>query len=116
MEGITKDQFNQLKEIYPQAHHLFLAWIDEQKKILKWNEIFNSNSDYQDMNGKNALAPKFHNLPFELQFGLLCKFISISKRGQAISFNFDIWDIHRLLTDMFRSIESRINSGFLDKK
>jgi hypothetical protein len=56
------------------------------------------------------------SLTFELQFGLLCKFINTCKRGQHFSFNYDMADIQRILHETFRSIEGRIQAGILDKK
>ena len=75
MDNLTKENFfNALREKHPQAVEFFCRWIDEYKKSVNWNKLFNSDSDYQDANGKNAPAPKFHELPFEMQNGIIARF------------------------------------------
>ncbi len=115
MQGLTKENFfNAISDKYPFAHIVFLEWIDEQKEELHWNEIFNSNSDYQDNLGKNAPAPKFHNLPFELQFGLLSKLLC--KKDRLRLLQYDLEFVKRHLEDMYSTIDYAVKSGKLDKK
>lgn len=69
--SLTKENFwNKMMEDFPKATKSFCKWIDEYKKNVGWNGLFNSNSDYQDANGKNAKAPKFHDLPYAMQHGI----------------------------------------------
>lgn len=75
MENLNKENFwNKLRERFPDAVDFFCKWIDDYKKEVGWNDLFNSNSDYQNADGKNAQAPKFHDLPFEMQNGILARF------------------------------------------
>lgn len=75
MQSLTKENFwDELMAQYPTAVGLFCDWIDQYKKEVNWNILFNSNSDYQDMNGKNAAAPKFHDLPIDMQTGIVQRF------------------------------------------
>lgn len=77
MQNLNKENyFNQLKEKYPKAMELFCQWIDKYKQTADWNELFNSSSEWQSADGKNAPAPKFHDLPYELQYGLLLRFFA----------------------------------------
>lgn len=75
MENLSKENFwNRLKEMYPDAVELFCNWIDKYKEEVGWNKLFNSDSDYQNVDGKNAPALKFHDLPFEFQNGIIARF------------------------------------------
>lgn len=75
MEGLNKENFwNEIETLYPDAFKLFSAWIDKYKEEVGWNKLFNSDSEYQNVEGKNAPAPKFHELPFEFQKGVLARF------------------------------------------
>ena len=68
---MTKENFwNELSANYPNKMAHFLAWVDQFKRRVDWNNLFNSNSEYQDANGKNAPAPKVHELPDGMQIGI----------------------------------------------
>jgi hypothetical protein len=70
--NLNKENFwNPLMVKCPYAVGLFCEWIDEYKKKVNWNKLFNSDSDWQDMYGKNAPAPKFHDIPFSMQVGII---------------------------------------------
>ncbi len=68
--------FDPLHEKCPASVDVFCKWIDKYKKAAGWNKLFNSDSNWQDSDGKNAPAPKFHDLPWEMQFGILLNFFS----------------------------------------
>lgn len=75
MQNLNKENFwNELHAKYPTAVNHFCKWIDEYKKEVGWNKLFNSDSEYQNADGKNAPAPKFHDLPFDMQNGILARF------------------------------------------
>lgn len=77
MNSLTKENFwNELHEKYPKSVQQFCDWIDKYKKKVDWNKLFNSDSDWQDANGKNAPAPKFHDLPIAMQIGILLQYMS----------------------------------------
>lgn len=61
--------FNQLQELYPEAMGVFCQWIDDYKKRIKWDQYF-------------YLFLKFHDLPFEMQTGIMYEFF----RMQSITF------------------------------
>ena len=114
MEGLTKENFfNLMSDNYPFGMRLFTEWIDEQKKILDWNKIFNSDSEWQDCIGKNAPAPKFHDLPFELQFGMLSMFIL--KRDKNIKLEFSRGFIMEEVSKMVAKMDAYIKSGGLER-
>lgn len=70
MQNLNKENFwNDLLEKYPEAVELFCKWIDRYKAEVGWDELFNqtglSNEDKQ---------VKFHDIPFEMQNGILARF------------------------------------------
>lgn len=75
MESLTKENFwDTLYEKYKGEVQQFYDWIDEYKKRMNWNMLFNSQSDYQNANGKNAPSPKYHELPIAMQWGIFQQF------------------------------------------
>lgn len=119
MKGLTKENFfNEISDKYPLAHAFFLSWIDEQKEKLNYKILFNSDSNWQDMYGKNARAPKFHDLPFELQFGFIVKFLSIQYAPdlrERLCVSFTQKHMKDSLTEMFMIIERKIKNAKLDR-
>ena len=76
MENLNKENFwNEMHEKYPNSMDAFCKWIDNYKKIVNWNVLFNSDSEWQDANGRNAPAPKFHDLPLAMQVGIWNQFM-----------------------------------------
>jgi len=74
---LTREGFwDKLIVTCPDSVQSFCNWIDEYKQAVLWNQLFNSDSDYQNADGKNAQAPKLHDLPFPLQYGILCEYFS----------------------------------------
>ena len=76
LENLTKENFwNDLQAKYPKGMKVFCDWIDEYKKANDWNMLFNSDSEYQNAAGKNAPAPKYHDLPLSMQMGIWIEFV-----------------------------------------
>lgn len=72
---LTKENFwNDLYKKYPEEMKVFCMWIDRYKEKVGWNTLFNINSDYQNSEGKNAVAPKYHDLPIAMQVGIFFEF------------------------------------------
>jgi hypothetical protein len=60
--GLTKENFwDELEELYPAAIEHFKKWIDRYKLEIGWNELFSP-------------GVKFHNLPFDLQNGIIARY------------------------------------------
>lgn len=67
MENLNKNNFwDDLHKKYPVAYIHFCDFIDEYKKEVGWDRLFNA--------GNFSEAPKFHDLPIELQFGIIVRF------------------------------------------
>jgi hypothetical protein len=77
MENLNKENFwDDIKERYPQAVELFCNWIDKYKEEVGWDRLF-ANGQYfmePERNGGHRIDTKFHDLPFEMQNGILARF------------------------------------------
>lgn len=77
MDSLTKENFwNDLMAKYPEEMKEFCGWIDDYKIRVNWLPLFNVDSDYQNYLGKNAPAPKYHDLPIAMQIGIFMQFAS----------------------------------------
>lgn len=76
--------FNSMEERYPEAMKKFNMWIDGYKESVEWEKLFNAGVI---MNISRTKSPKFHHLPYELQVGILLRFMSeaIQDEGGNIS-------------------------------
>lgn len=62
--------WNEMEKNYPDAFKHFSQWIDIYKKEVEWKKLFNEDTisdDYRE-------APKFHELPLEMQIGILFRY------------------------------------------
>jgi hypothetical protein len=116
--NLSKENFwNDLFDKYPDAVKIFCKWIDKYKKRNKWNTLFNSDSDWQDVNGKNAPAPKFHDLPYAMQIGILIEFLS----SYPTVHEFEVEDLFTLdwrknITEFFQMLQQsgECRKAFID--
>jgi hypothetical protein len=70
MQNLSKENFwNDLHAKYPQAVDLFCKWIDKYKVEVGWDELFNQ-AGLPD----EDKPVKFHDIPFEMQNGILARF------------------------------------------
>ena len=70
MENLGIENFwNDMSKEYPLAVVRFKTWIDAYKKIVKWEELFGNKI-------------KFHDLPYEMQMGIMNRFFIESFAGQ----------------------------------
>lgn len=73
MTTLTKQEFwNPLEEKYPKAMKDFRKWVDHYKDLNDWNELFNEHDDGVLAMG---IAPKYHELPDYMQFGIFCQYL-----------------------------------------
>ncbi|MEQ8685467.1 MAG: hypothetical protein RIE86_09245 [Imperialibacter sp.] len=109
MENLTKENFFDGMMIkYPDAMKIFCDWIDEYKKRVNWKRLFNSDSNWQDEKGKNAPAPKFHDLPIAMQYGVWLHFLS---DHDVVCGNFDIENLSKSLRNEIEEWMSEIESS-----
>lgn len=64
MEGLTLDNYwNLVKDKYPDQLRHFTDWVDDYKRNSEWSSLFRD-------------GVKFHELPLELQAGIICLYIN----------------------------------------
>ncbi len=89
MENLTKENFfDELYERYPLGMKVFCDWVDEYKKRVDWDRVFNGglttcvrayDGNGYDPNGETH-APKFHHLPLAIQIGIWIEFLTETHR------------------------------------
>lgn len=84
---LTKENFwNEVFLQYPKATKLFCNWVDEYKKAVNWNLLFNETYGGDCGNGSCGMpdavkAPKFHDLPYAFQQGIWIEFVNQTLEG-----------------------------------
>jgi hypothetical protein len=91
---LTKEHFwDKVLDESPIVMNKFLFYIDDFKKAINWDQLFNSGADTGMLKrGENGyghkkvltIAPKFHDLPFCMQKGVIENFL-ISEKIQFYS-------------------------------
>src|SRR5689334_103194 len=73
---LTKNNFwNKMMEEFPNAMKLFCDWIDEYKKAVGWDDLFNDGFEYKDGQAYFKIkSPKYHDLPYAMQQGIWISF------------------------------------------
>jgi len=79
METLTKENFwNEMEQKYPKAMKHFQNWIDGYKRANYWSNLFNEGISWH-WNGVGEQiteAPKYHELPIAMQFGIFAQYYS----------------------------------------
>lgn len=103
MENLNKENFwDEMEEKYPAEIHVFKGWIDVYKKEVNWNRLFRE--PYVDeMAGVNAPAPEFHDIPFDMQVGILMRFSSEIFHGSQPKMTPD--DIKPMVQQTFEKLD-----------
>lgn len=110
---------------YPTAVKNFCDWIDQYKKDVNWDEVFNANRPIAKWDGKegymsdkSTVAPKFHDIPLEMQYGILLKYAGdIGK--DTLSLQVNAITLERAMNQfegLFMIIENNISKDEADYK
>lgn len=111
-----KDFWNGIIGQYPKAGKLFCNWIDDYKRAISWELYFvNCTTESHHI--------KFHDLPLDMQIGIIVRFFwennmnaSIGASFQAIR-GYTLNSIQHHFIQMFEMMEKQIASGKLpDRK
>lgn len=65
--------FDEIKAECPTAYALFSTWIDAYKDHIKWSGLFGEATSVTK-GGELRIAPKFHEVPFDMQRGIIQTF------------------------------------------
>lgn len=83
MKGLTKENFfNPLMEKYPKAVQAFCDWIDGYKLAVDWRGMFR---EIPTAGWVHPQPVKFHDLPFEMQSGVIERFFDEKNLLMVIS-------------------------------
>lgn len=122
LTSLSKANFwNDLTEKYPEEMKHFCIWIDEYKKRVDWNTLFNSNSNWQNCDGKNAPAPKYHDLPIAMQVGIIIQYFIETCDGFQLFFKQipkNMHDFARIIVSFFefKSVLKQQMEGRIERK
>jgi hypothetical protein len=77
METLTKENFwDEMSQKYPKVMKHFLNWIDGYKEDNEWRKLFNAYTHISNV----LQAPKYHELPIAMQFGIFLEWYANSVR------------------------------------
>lgn len=102
MVGLTKENFwNELQIKYPDAMKAFGKWIDDYKASVGWGDLFPN-------------GVKFHDLPFEMQNGILARFDIECSKGIMTGRGSVYYESNRSLyiqgfTNLFEDLQTQLN-------
>lgn len=75
LHTLTKEEFwNAVHREYPNACAEFCAWVDAYKESVEWKQLFNER--WPSVPIVRTKAPKYHELPYALQYGIWAQFMS----------------------------------------
>lgn len=80
MENLTKENFfNEVEENHPTIFAVFKNWIDDYKNEVNWWALFNDSAitcnGVPVRDDDYTHAPKFHDLPYDMQVGIMMRFM-----------------------------------------
>lgn len=104
VDNLTKENFwNDMHSECPEAVEHFRNWIDNYKKEVNWETLFG---------GEIVRAAKFHDLPFEMQNGIIARYeleLFNNKNGEGVSKYIDIANHYKeQLKNLFRDVQRSI--------
>lgn len=67
--------FDEMQRRFPAGTQMFMDWFGSYRDRVGWHALFNSDSDYQNSQGKNAPVPRFEQLPHAMQMGIYLEFL-----------------------------------------
>lgn len=106
METLTKENFwDEMEQKYPKAMAHFKEWIDRYKSEHDWEDLFNHNTEYQD-----TLAPKYHELPIAMQFGIFLEWADTHKSAFSFTVVAGDWpeDIKEVIAWILKDVQEGI--------
>lgn len=77
MDSLTKENFwNRMKDLFPAEVEAFCKWIDDYKRRVDWEKLFNYGFPHYAKQGWHN--PKYHDLPISMQVGIFFEFVADS--------------------------------------
>lgn len=76
---------------YPNVSKHFKKWIDEYKKSVRWTDMI---CDYRNSTKDIYYSMKFHDIPIELQYGVICKWLNSFKWSHILNCPVEFSAVH----------------------
>lgn len=109
LTGLTKENcFDAIEAKYPKAMKAFKEWLDKYKESVEWEKLFNYGHPAYAKQGWHN--PKFHDLPFELQLGILFRWGSEATNETQMFTDLKL-DIISGMNDVFDEVEELHNAS-----
>jgi hypothetical protein len=112
MFNLNKENFfDDIKAKYPQAFEHFMNWLDDYKKEIRWDELFAKNARLS-VKSSDDIYPdtiKFHDLPFDMQNGILARF-DIEKFSGKLGYESMLKTEPRRMENLFAAVQTAIEN------
>lgn len=89
-QNLNKEWWDALHVECPESVERFCKWIDEYKERNGWNDLFNHQPHVQ---GYEAYAPKFHDIPIAMQIGIIMEYFGDSFPEIDTFLDSRLWDM-----------------------
>lgn len=112
-QNLTLENFwNDLYKNHPAGTKVFCDWIDKYKAENNWNVLFNGKFKVIESDKSIHSSPKYHDLPWAMQFGIWIEFMLdfCKKQNLRVAYHFrddfnlgeqiifDVTEIEKLIT------------------
>jgi hypothetical protein len=119
MENLNKQNFfDAITKKYPGAMIKFHQWIDAYKKSVDWEKIFITPATYSYNKRFNLKMPetiKFHDLTYEMQLGILIRFVAeVIDDDQVTEQVIKVDEMRVILEGCFQELQSKIKPSVED--
>lgn len=101
MNNLNKDFWKEIEEKYPEAFKFFKDWLDQYKKEVNWDDLFNNNLHHRRRHYWSIIM--FHHLPDAMQIGIFIEFmVDRNSFPKSDIFGADNWQC--ILVDYFERV------------
>jgi hypothetical protein len=105
--ALNKENFwNGMMVKFPKATKLFCEWIDQYKKAVSWDNLFNNYSPASPTDDEHMHMVKFHDIPYAMQQGIWIEFVmqTLHKYFEQPEYNYSL-DLEQDIKTFFSEIE-----------
>lgn len=116
-ENLNKANFfDKMSKLYPVAMKDFHKWIDAYKASVDWEKLFPNYSFYRGFNYSDETkvkGAKFHDIPYEMQLGILLRYACEVFPGEKESF-IELPEMKVLFESYFQALEASLKPDVTD--
>lgn len=122
MENLNKENFfDAITAKYPRAMEHFHEWINSYKASVDWDIMFNAGAEINRSYGASTsvtgktTAPKFDQIPYEMQFGILIKFVAeVIDNADVTDQVVHVDEMRELLEGCFAELQGKLKPSVTD--